>query len=115
MAPGVLSDCLTFAHPGGSCGSEGERGRTAQDTCVCEEDLAVPELSVRRENITMSAALLPKPQMRGLLASRLRKHIVVAFLFSMGCAAGYKFGVAEPRKRCTTQMIMNSPLRIPDN
>ncbi|XP_053251529.1 cytochrome c oxidase subunit 6C [Podarcis raffonei] len=47
----------------------------------------------------MSAALLPKPQMRGLLASRLRKHIVVAFLFSMGCAAGYKFGVAEPRKR----------------
>ncbi|CAI5797380.1 cytochrome c oxidase subunit 6C [Podarcis lilfordi] len=55
----------------------------------------------------MSAALLPKPQMRGLLASRLRKHIVVAFLFSMGCAAGYKFGVAEPRKRAYAEFYKN--------
>ncbi|XP_034982019.1 cytochrome c oxidase subunit 6C [Zootoca vivipara] len=55
----------------------------------------------------MSAALLPKPQMRGLLASRLRKHIVVAFLFSMSCAAGYKFGVAEPRKRAYAEFYKN--------
>ncbi|XP_034984526.1 cytochrome c oxidase subunit 6C-like [Zootoca vivipara] len=51
----------------------------------------------------MSSALLPKPQRRDLLASRLRKHIRVAFLFSVGCAAEYKFGVAEPRKRAYAQ------------
>uniref|UniRef100_A0A670K073 Cytochrome c oxidase subunit 6C n=1 Tax=Podarcis muralis TaxID=64176 RepID=A0A670K073_PODMU len=55
----------------------------------------------------MSAALLPKRQLRGLLASRLRKHIVVAFLFSMGCAAGYKSGVAEPRKREYAEFYKN--------
>ncbi|XP_053106284.1 cytochrome c oxidase subunit 6C-2 [Hemicordylus capensis] len=55
----------------------------------------------------MSAALLPKPQMRGLLASRLRKHIVVAFVFALGCASAYKFGVAEPRKRAYADFYKN--------
>ncbi|KAH0617530.1 hypothetical protein JD844_015879 [Phrynosoma platyrhinos] len=55
----------------------------------------------------MSAALLPKPQMRGLLAKRLRKHITVAFLFALGCAASYKFGVAEPRKKAYADFYKN--------
>nr|XP_056710751.1 cytochrome c oxidase subunit 6C-2 [Euleptes europaea] len=55
----------------------------------------------------MSSALLAKPQMRGLLASRLKKHIVIAFMFSFGCAALYKFGVAEPRKRAYAEFYKN--------
>ncbi|XP_027287308.1 cytochrome c oxidase subunit 6C-2 [Cricetulus griseus] len=47
----------------------------------------------------MSSGALPKPQMRGLLARRLRVHIVGAFLTALGVAAAYKFGVAEPRKK----------------
>ncbi|XP_005517048.1 PREDICTED: cytochrome c oxidase subunit 6C [Pseudopodoces humilis] len=47
----------------------------------------------------MSAALLPKPQMRHLLARRMKFHLLGAFLVSMTSAALYKFGVAEPRKR----------------
>ncbi|XP_061460077.1 cytochrome c oxidase subunit 6C [Rhineura floridana] len=55
----------------------------------------------------MSAALLPKPQMRGLLAKRLRIHIVGAFLFSFGCVALYKFGVADPRKKAYAEFYKN--------
>ncbi|XP_060631643.1 cytochrome c oxidase subunit 6C [Anolis sagrei] len=55
----------------------------------------------------MSAALLAKPQMRGLLAKRLRKHMVIAFLFATGCAASYKFGVAEPRKKAYADFYKN--------
>uniref|UniRef100_A0A8C3RDJ7 Cytochrome c oxidase subunit 6C n=1 Tax=Cyanoderma ruficeps TaxID=181631 RepID=A0A8C3RDJ7_9PASS len=47
----------------------------------------------------MSAALLPKPQMRGLLAKRMKFHLLGAFLVSMGAATLFKFGVAEPRKK----------------
>ncbi|KAL2308771.1 hypothetical protein Nmel_001835 [Mimus melanotis] len=47
----------------------------------------------------MSPALLPKPQMRDLLARRMKFHLLGAFLVSMGCATLYKFAVAEPRKR----------------
>ncbi|XP_044514153.1 cytochrome c oxidase subunit 6C-2 [Gracilinanus agilis] len=47
----------------------------------------------------MSAPILAKPQLRGLLAKRLRIHIMAAFALSLGCATMYKFGVAEPRKR----------------
>ncbi|XP_068937435.1 cytochrome c oxidase subunit 6C [Petaurus breviceps papuanus] len=47
----------------------------------------------------MSAPVLAKPQLRGLLAKRLRFHIITAFILSLGCATLYKFGVAEPRKR----------------
>ena len=46
----------------------------------------------------MSTALA-KPQMRGLLAKRLRFHIVGAFMVSLGFAAFYKFAVAERRKK----------------
>ncbi|NXP35186.1 CX6C2 oxidase, partial [Leiothrix lutea] len=37
--------------------------------------------------------------MRGLLAKRMRFHLLGAFVVSMGAAALFKFGVAEPRKR----------------
>ncbi|XP_051826880.1 cytochrome c oxidase subunit 6C [Antechinus flavipes] len=47
----------------------------------------------------MSAPVLAKPQLRGLLAKRLRFHIIAAFILSLGCANLYKFGVAEPRKK----------------
>lgn len=42
----------------------------------------------------MPAALLPKPQMRGLLAKRMKFHLLGAFLVSMGAAALYKVGSA---------------------
>ncbi|NXM55088.1 COX6C oxidase, partial [Illadopsis cleaveri] len=37
--------------------------------------------------------------MRGLLAKRMKFHLLGAFLVSAGAAALFKFGVAEPRKR----------------
>ncbi|GAB1299301.1 Cytochrome c oxidase subunit 6C [Apodemus speciosus] len=54
-----------------------------------------------------SGALLPKPQMRGLLAKRLRVHIVGAFTVALGVAAAYKFGVAEPRKKAYADFYRN--------
>lgn len=54
-----------------------------------------------------SGALLPKPQMRGLLAKRLRVHIVGAFVVALGVAAAYKFGVAEPRKKAYAEFYRN--------
>ncbi|KAI5948182.1 Cytochrome c oxidase subunit 6C [Manis javanica] len=39
----------------------------------------------------MASSALTKPQMRGLLAKRLRFHIVGAFIVSLGVAAFYKF------------------------
>ncbi|XP_020824879.1 cytochrome c oxidase subunit 6C [Phascolarctos cinereus] len=47
----------------------------------------------------MSVPVLAKPQLRGLLAKRLRIHIIAAFALSLGCATIYKFAVAEPRKK----------------
>eukprot|EP00070_Physeter_catodon_P023299 XP_023985769.1 cytochrome c oxidase subunit 6C-like [Physeter catodon] len=49
----------------------------------------------------MASSPLTKPQMRGLLAKRLRFHIVGAFVVSLGVAAFsfYKFAAAEPRKK----------------
>uniref|UniRef100_A0A8C8VJM9 Cytochrome c oxidase subunit 6C n=1 Tax=Pelusios castaneus TaxID=367368 RepID=A0A8C8VJM9_9SAUR len=55
----------------------------------------------------MSAGLLPKPQMRGLLTKRLRFHMVGAFILSVGSGLLYKFGVAEPRKRAYTEFYKN--------
>ena len=46
----------------------------------------------------MSTALA-KPQMHGLLAKRLRFHIVGAFIVSLGFATFCKFAVAERRKK----------------
>ncbi|XP_078543080.1 cytochrome c oxidase subunit 6C [Lissotriton helveticus] len=55
----------------------------------------------------MSAGLLAKPQMRGLLAKRLRIHIIGAFAVSLGVVAMYKFGVAEPRKKAYADYYKN--------
>ncbi|XP_023366799.1 cytochrome c oxidase subunit 6C-like [Otolemur garnettii] len=55
----------------------------------------------------MASSALPKPQMRGLLARRLRIHIVGAFVVSLGVAVFYKFAVAEPRKKAYTDFYRN--------
>uniref|UniRef100_A0A2K6V4K2 Cytochrome c oxidase subunit 6C n=1 Tax=Saimiri boliviensis boliviensis TaxID=39432 RepID=A0A2K6V4K2_SAIBB len=49
----------------------------------------------------MASEVLAKPQMRGLLARRLRIHMVGAFLLSV------KFGVAEPRKKAYADFYKN--------
>ncbi|XP_039591469.1 cytochrome c oxidase subunit 6C [Polypterus senegalus] len=46
----------------------------------------------------MSGALA-KPVMRGMLAKRLRFHLIAAFSLAIGIAATFKFAVAEPRKK----------------
>ncbi|XP_032951306.1 cytochrome c oxidase subunit 6C-like [Rhinolophus ferrumequinum] len=55
----------------------------------------------------MSSSALAKTQMRGLLAKRLRFHIVGAVLVSLGAAAFYKFAVAEPRKKACADFYRN--------
>ncbi|XP_069477532.1 cytochrome c oxidase subunit 6C [Ambystoma mexicanum] len=55
----------------------------------------------------MSAGLLAKPQMRGLLAKRLRVHIIGAFAVSLSVVALYKFCVAEPRKQAYANFYKN--------
>ncbi|XP_064420552.1 cytochrome c oxidase subunit 6C [Latimeria chalumnae] len=55
----------------------------------------------------MSSGLLTKPQMRGLLAKRLRFHLAVAFSLALGVAALYKFGVTEPRKKAYAEYYKN--------
>ncbi|EHA98750.1 Cytochrome c oxidase subunit 6C [Heterocephalus glaber] len=55
----------------------------------------------------MSSSALTKPQMRGLLARRLRIHMVGAFIVSLGVATLYKFGVAEPRKKAYADFYRN--------
>ncbi|CAD7685559.1 unnamed protein product [Nyctereutes procyonoides] len=49
----------------------------------------------------MTSSALTKPQMRGLLAKRLRFHIVGAFAVSLG------FAVAEPRKKAYADFYRN--------
>nr|XP_020137829.1 cytochrome c oxidase subunit 6C-like [Microcebus murinus] len=55
----------------------------------------------------MASGTLAKPQMCGLLARRLRIHIVGAFIVSLGVATLYKFGVAEPRKKAYADFYRN--------
>ncbi|XP_015994203.1 cytochrome c oxidase subunit 6C [Rousettus aegyptiacus] len=55
----------------------------------------------------MTSSALTKPQMRGLLAKRLRFHIVGAVIVSLGVATFYKFGVAEPRKKAYADFYRN--------
>ena len=55
----------------------------------------------------MTSSALMKPQMRGLLAKRLRFHIVGAFTVSLGVAAFYQFAVAEPRKKAYADFYRN--------
>ena len=48
----------------------------------------------------MSAAkALAKPQLRGLLETQIKKHLIIAVTLGIACGAAYKFLVAEPRKR----------------
>ncbi|XP_025076883.1 cytochrome c oxidase subunit 6C-like [Pomacea canaliculata] len=42
---------------------------------------------------------LPKPQLRGLLASRLKINATAAFAFCISMAVGWKFLFAEKRKQ----------------
>ncbi|XP_058524568.1 cytochrome c oxidase subunit 6C [Ochotona princeps] len=55
----------------------------------------------------MAPSALAKPQMRGLLARRLRVHIVGAFVAALSAAALYKFAVAEPRKKAYADFYRN--------
>ncbi|XP_006760105.1 PREDICTED: cytochrome c oxidase subunit 6C-like [Myotis davidii] len=55
----------------------------------------------------MSPGTLPEPQICGLLAKRLRFHIVGAIIVALGVAASYKFGVAEPRKKAYADFYRN--------
>ncbi|XP_032128134.1 cytochrome c oxidase subunit 6C-like [Sapajus apella] len=55
----------------------------------------------------MASEVLAKHLMRGLLARCLRIHVVEAFLVSLGVAALYKFGVAEPRKKAYADFYKN--------
>ncbi|XP_066221925.1 cytochrome c oxidase subunit 6C-like [Saccopteryx leptura] len=55
----------------------------------------------------MSASALTKPQMCGLLAKRLRMHLVGAITISLGVAAFCKFAVAEPRKKAYADFYRN--------
>ncbi|XP_063027925.1 cytochrome c oxidase subunit 6C isoform X1 [Melospiza melodia melodia] len=66
------------------------------------------DLGAERGNpVTMSAALLPKPQMRGLLARRMKFHLIGAFVVSMGSALLFKFAVAEPREKAYADFYRN--------
>ncbi|XP_057556771.1 cytochrome c oxidase subunit 6C-like [Hippopotamus amphibius kiboko] len=55
----------------------------------------------------MASSSLMKPQMRGLLAKRLRFHMVGAFIVSLGVATLCKFAVAEPRKKAYADFYRN--------
>ncbi|KAG9478755.1 cytochrome c oxidase subunit 6C [Eleutherodactylus coqui] len=55
----------------------------------------------------MSQSVIPKPQMRGLLAKRLRIHMVGAVLFSVGTVLLYKYTVADPRQKAYADFYKN--------
>ncbi|XP_006891171.1 PREDICTED: cytochrome c oxidase subunit 6C-like [Elephantulus edwardii] len=55
----------------------------------------------------MSSRALAKPQMRGLLAKRLRIHLTIAITLSLGVAACYKFAVADRRKKAYVDFYRN--------
>uniref|UniRef100_A0A8D0BG38 Cytochrome c oxidase subunit 6C n=1 Tax=Salvator merianae TaxID=96440 RepID=A0A8D0BG38_SALMN len=55
----------------------------------------------------MSSALLARPEMRGLLAKRMRKHLIISVICSSLVAVSYKFFVAEPRKRAYAEFYKN--------
>ncbi|NXX69987.1 COX6C oxidase, partial [Spizella passerina] len=45
--------------------------------------------------------------MRGLLARRMKFHLIGAFVVSMGSAVLFKFAVAEPRKQAYADFYRN--------
>ncbi|XP_014437934.1 cytochrome c oxidase subunit 6C-like [Tupaia chinensis] len=55
----------------------------------------------------MASRALAKPQLRGLLAKRLRFRIVGGFIVSLSVAAFSKFAVAEPRKKAYADFYRN--------
>eukprot|EP00079_Xenopus_tropicalis_P026335 XP_012820048.1 PREDICTED: cytochrome c oxidase subunit VIc isoform X1 [Xenopus tropicalis] len=85
----------------GSSGSSSRTGAYRQSLLLSKACI------VGAQRIIMSAGLLAKPQMRGLLGKRLRFHIIGAFAVSLGVVALYKFGVAEPRKRAYADYYKN--------
>ncbi|GBO31016.1 hypothetical protein AVEN_79021-1, partial [Araneus ventricosus] len=46
-----------------------------------------------------AVARLPKPQMRGLFRSYLKKHLVIATVLSVIGSAAWKVLVSDPRKQ----------------
>ncbi|XP_077207927.1 cytochrome c oxidase subunit 6C [Paroedura picta] len=55
----------------------------------------------------MTSALLTKPRMRGLLASRLKKYLAVAGIGAMGIFLTFKFGLMIPRRRAYDEFYKN--------
>ena len=49
----------------------------------------------------MSATVqkIPKPELRGLLRSYLKKHVSIAVLLGIGASIGWKIFIADPRKK----------------
>ncbi|KAI5108955.1 cytochrome c oxidase subunit 6C-1 [Silurus meridionalis] len=50
---------------------------------------------------------LAKPQMRGLLAKRLRFHLPLAFGLALFAAVAFKYTVTEPRKQAYADFYKN--------
>ncbi|XP_048214602.1 uncharacterized protein LOC125360595 [Perognathus longimembris pacificus] len=98
--------------PFGLLGLPSSRAPPAASLCACALPARSPfrlprgRTFVWRTVATMSGTLA-KPQMRGLLAKRLRIHIVGALIASLGVSALYKFGVAEPRKKAYADFYRN--------
>ncbi|CAL4155535.1 unnamed protein product, partial [Meganyctiphanes norvegica] len=68
---------------------------TYLDLCISSSAiLGVVEAELLSNLITMSAA----PQLRGLLNKQIGRHLWVAIGLSVATAAGWKYGVCEPRK-----------------
>ncbi|XP_052023252.1 cytochrome c oxidase subunit 6C-2-like [Apodemus sylvaticus] len=77
-----------------------------QQVCASSESENVTEMPRTLDTVS-SSALLPKPQMCGLLARCLQVHIVGTFIVALGVAAAYKFGMVEPRKKARADFYKN--------
>nr|CAD7203650.1 unnamed protein product [Timema douglasi] len=52
-------------------------------------------------------AKLPKPQLRGLLASSIKFHLPIAIVVSIASGVAFQFLVCEPRKRRYAEFYKN--------
>ncbi|KAA0185734.1 hypothetical protein HAZT_HAZT005942 [Hyalella azteca] len=50
---------------------------------------------------------IAKPQLRGLLASHIKRNIAISTFASIAAAAGYYYGVAKPRKQKYAEFYKN--------
>ncbi|XP_060113407.1 cytochrome c oxidase subunit 6C-like [Heteronotia binoei] len=75
---------------------DAEKGCLGEQPLLCEGELS-----------TLSPALLPKRQMRGLFDSHLKKHHIAVSLLSLEIIPGFKFGVSEPRKQAYAEFYKN--------